>query len=241
MLLAPNHCRLPLLASLLVAALAAGAADTGTIVGRVDPPSRGAAVGVLRRDTGAYARGAFDGTNGAFRIGNLPLDVAYDVVIEASQPTVRLEGVNLHVPASDYEEEQPLSPEDRDTLQKKVLALNTFEDHTDVLTITGNVQHAVVLVKKLRTTPFVNSKPGEVIWRAEIWHFERPETTWAKVQDELFVVLYRERIQRNAFEKRAITFDPRLGGVRLTAAAPRADLGVIALPDTPPGIRFRSE
>ena len=33
------------------------------------------------------------------------------------------------------------------------------------MTITGNIQHAAVILNKLRTKPFYESKPGEVIWR----------------------------------------------------------------------------
>ena len=65
------------------------------------------------------------------------------------------------------------------------------------MAIQGNIQHAVILVNKLRTKEFYAAKPGEIIWRAELWHFERPEETWLKVQDEMFIVMYRERIQRN--------------------------------------------
>ena len=79
-----------------------------------------------------------------------------------------------------------------------------------MLAVEGNIQHAVVLLNKLRTTAFVNSQPGEVIWRAELWRFERPDDTWVKVQDELFTVLYRERIPEENYRKKAVTFEPAL-------------------------------
>jgi hypothetical protein len=94
-------------------------------------------------------------------------------------------------------------------------------------------------VNKLRTKPFYESKPGEMIWRPELWHFERPEDTWVKVQDELFVILYRERIQKSAFEQQSVTFDSSLGGIQLTADAPHGDLGTVKLPRLQPGVYYR--
>jgi hypothetical protein len=105
--------------------------------------------------------------------------------------------------------------------------------------VVGNIQHAAVVLNKLRTRPFVDSKPGEVIWRLELWHFERPEETWFKVQDELFQVLYRERLQRAVFDKKALTLDAALGGIKLTDKRPSAEVGKIVLPAKGPGIHLR--
>ena len=98
-----------------------------------------------------------------------------------------------------------------------------------------------MLVNKLRTKPFYNSQPGEVVWRAELWHFERPEETWVKVQDELFIVLYRERLQHSAYKKKAIHFDPALGGLALTAERPAVSLKNVQLPEGAPGIRLQGK
>ena len=148
-----------------------------------------------------------------------PLGATFDCLIDF-QGGARLEGVNLKVPRSEYEEEQPLSAEDAETIKEKVRHLNKFEDEVDVLAVAGNIQHAAVVVNKLRTRPFVNSKPGEVVWRCELWKFERPEETWVKVQDELFLVLYRERIPHAVYAKKSVTFDPALGGLDVDAGDP---------------------
>ena len=147
--------------------------------------------------------------------------------------------MNVKVPRSDYEEEQPLSKEDIATIKKKALELNQFEDKIEIMCVVGNLQHAAVVLNKLRTKPFVGSKLGEVIWRLELWHFERPEQTWFKVQDELFQVLYRERLQKAAFDKKTLTLDAALGGLKLTDKRPSVDVGKIVLPAKDPGIRLR--
>ena len=148
--------------------------------------------------------------------------------------------MNLNVPRSDYEEEQPLAPEDVEAIKRQVRDLNKFEDEVEVLTVAGNIQHAAVLVNKLRTRPFVNSKPGEVVWRCELWHFERPEETWVKVQDELFLVLYRERLPGADYKQKSVTFDPALGGIAVTEESPTVNLGTVKRPPAGPGIRLRA-
>lgn len=215
------------------------AADPGAITGKVDRPGDVTSVKAVDRE-GEKDRvypGKIDPKTGMYTIPGLPLGKTYDVVLDAG--AVRLEGVNLKVPRSDYEEEQPLSKEDIEALTKAVRLLNQFEDRVEIMTITGNIQHAAVLLNKVRTKPFYESKPGEVIWRLELWRFEKPEETWAKVQDELFLVLYRERLPKADFDKKSLTLDPALGGLKLTEKTPTLDLGTVALPDNKPGIRLR--
>jgi hypothetical protein len=214
------------------------AANTGEISGRVTGAYVKAAT-AIRRDTRRRYPGTVDRQANEFAIEGLPLDAAYDVILDFDGGP-RLEGIDLTVPASDYEEEQPLTDEDIETITQKVRGLNKFEDVVDILAIRGNIQHAAVLLNKLRTRPFYNSKPGEVVWRAELWHFERPDETWVKVQEELFVVLYRERLPEKSYRAKSVTFDDRLGGLRPTGEMPRIDLGSIEPPETEPGVRLRS-
>ena len=143
------------------------------------------------------------------------------------------------MPHSDYEEEQPLSKDDVAHLKKEVRELNQFDDVVDVLAVAGNIQHAAVLMNKLRTTPFYGSKPGEIIWRLELWHFERPEETWVKTQDELWTVFYRERLQKNVYDVKSLTLDPALGGLEPTAKQAMVSVGQITLPAAKPGVRMR--
>jgi hypothetical protein len=200
-------------------------------------------VAVHRGSNNKKFAGKLDAALGKFTIDDLPLGTGYDVVInfaaaDQREPWARLEGVSFKVPRSDYEEEQPLSDDDIATIRKKVLDLNKFENEVDVLAIEGNIQHAAILLNKRRTTPFYESKPGEIIWRAELWHFERPEETWLKRQDEQFILLYRERLPAAEYAKKSITFDPVLGGIEVTLDKPTVDLAPIKLPEAKLGVRL---
>jgi hypothetical protein len=212
-----------------------GAAETGSISGQVEP---GLAVDIVAVDRASGQRfsGNLDAKTGTFTIEKLPLAANYDCIIDYG--AARLEGIDLSVPPSDYEEEQPLTEEDIAKLKQTVLSLNQFEDQVEVLAIEGNIEHAAILLNKLRTRPFVNSRPGEVVWRVERWQFERPDETWVKVQDKLFHTLYRERIDRAQFDKKAIAFTPDLGGIRLDAGRPAIDLGDVRVPTPAAGVRF---
>jgi hypothetical protein len=217
----------------------ARAAGTGSIRGTLEKPNLVRAVTAVNRDDNRKYAGQLDAKTGVFVIEGLPLGGVYDCVVDVDG--ARLEGVNLKVPRSDYQKEQPLSREDAEALKKTTLSLNQFEDKVEVLTIRGNIQHAAVLVNKLRTKGFINSQPGEVIWRLEVWHFEKPEETWVKVQDELFVVLYRERLQQAVFAKKSLTLDPALGGLRVSKEKPAVDVGKVALPGKEPGVQLRAK
>jgi hypothetical protein len=222
------------------------AAEKGRITGTVDKPELVQAVFVKDRlsdELDKVYQGKLDAKTGAFVIDGLPLDATYDCVIDLKGGG-RLEGVNLKVESSDFfkagEEEQPLTKDDLDALKKAALALNKFEDKIEVLTISGNCEHAAMLLNKTRSHPFYGSKEGEVIWRLELWHFEKSGETWVKDQDELFITFYRERLQKTAFDKKALTLDPLLGGHKLTAKEATRAVGTIKLPTKEPGIRLRS-
>jgi hypothetical protein len=213
--------------------------DRGTIAGAVDKPAQTKSVTAIDRATDKKHAGKIDAKTGKFEIAELPLEARYDLLIDYG--AARLEGVNLKVPRSDYEEEQPLTKADIADLKEKAKSLNQFEDKVEVLAVAGNIQHAAVVLNKLRTKPFVNSQPGEVIWRLEVWRFERPDETWVKVQDELFLVHYRERLQKSEFDKKALTLDPALGGLQPTKEKPTIDVGTIKLPAEKPGVRMREK
>lgn len=231
--------RFSLAALVLAFGIPARGAETGTISGTVDKPDVVTAVTAIDRTTDKKYPGKIDAKTGQFTIADLPLGKTYDCILDAG--AVRLEGVNLKVPRSDYEEEQPLAREDIETIKKTVLSLNKFENEIEVLTIAGNIQHAAVVLNKKRTTPFYESRPGEMIWRLELWHFEKPDETWIKVQEEFAIVFYRQRLQKADFARKALTLDPALGGVQLDAKQKNVELGSVALPSKEPGIRLRAE
>jgi hypothetical protein len=211
-------------------------ATAGSIIGAIPEGKTLSKATAVDRQSNKKFPGTVDAPAGRFTIDDLPAGT-YDCLLDFGD--ARLEGVNFQVPASDYEEEQPLTDEDLAIIKAKVLSMNKFEDQVEIMAIQGNIQHAVILLNKLRTKDFYESKPGEIIWRAELWHFERPEETWLKVQDEMFIVLYRERIQRSAYDRKSLTFDPHYGGLTITQENPRIDLGKIEPPVEKRGVRLR--
>src|SRR6516164_4231881 len=109
----PERCRQwrawgvsPMISALVVICLAAqvvGAAEMGTITGIVDKPKLVKTVAAIDRDSGKKYAGKLDTKTGRFTIDGLPLKGQYDCLIDFGK--ARLEGVNLKVPRSDYEEE----------------------------------------------------------------------------------------------------------------------------------------
>src|SRR5262245_50188778 len=92
---------------LLAVAADASAANTGEIVGRVEGGYVKSATAV-HRATRKRIAGSVDRPSGEFTISGLAVDEAYDVVLDFDGGP-RLEGIDLSVPPSDYEEEQPLT------------------------------------------------------------------------------------------------------------------------------------
>jgi hypothetical protein len=214
-------------------------AETGAIHGSVDKARDLTAIVAINRGDDKKYPGTIDAKTGKFIIKDLPLGAVYDCILDAVP--VRLEGVNLRVPRSDYEEEQPLTKEDIETIKKTALSLNKFENEIEVMTVSGNIQHAAVVLNKKRTTPIYESKPDEMIWRLELWHFEKPDETWIKVQEEFAIVFYRQRLLKSDFAKKALTLDPALGGIKLDGKQKNVELGTIVLPSKEPGIRLRTQ
>jgi hypothetical protein len=226
-----------LLTVVLIAGLAPCAvAETGSITGVIDKAEKVTAINAIDRNNDKKFPAKIDAKTGKFIIDGLPFGT-YDLLIDFGK--ARLEGVNLRVPRSDYEVEQPLSKDDEKSLKEKARELNQFEDEVDVLTIKGNIQHAAVVLNKRRTKPFYESKPGEIIWRLEVWRFEKPDETWIKVQDELFLVLYRERLQKTDYDKKSVTLDGTLGGLKVSKEKTTLDVGTIKLPAGEAGVRIR--
>jgi hypothetical protein len=221
----------------LLAACLALAADKGAITGTLTPPRGVTAVRAIDRsgEMDKVYKGKVDRKTGKFTIPNLPPGT-YDVVVDAG--AARLEGVNLKVKPPEDEEDR-LTKEDVKQITKIAKALNKFENEVDVMVVAGNGQYAAALLNKRRTTPFYESKPGEMIWRLELWHFLKPEESWVKDPDELGIVLYRERLQKAAFARKSLTLDPALGGIEVTPKRKNIDLGKVAVPDGKRGIRLR--
>jgi hypothetical protein len=218
-------------------------ADTGTIVGTVDKPDAVKSVAAIyRADPPVTYPGKLDPKTGQFTILGLPPDKSYDLVIDLTSGA-RLEGVNLKVKPTDFKDrDPPLIKADEEKFKAITKSLSKFEDVHEFLAVGGNAQHAAVVMNKLRTKPFYESKPGEVVWRLEVWFFAREELDdpWVKEQDTLFVIHYRERLPKADYDKKSITLDPKLGGLKPTPKDAKIDVGKVELPDDKPGIRLRN-
>jgi hypothetical protein len=222
---------------------AALAADTGTIVGTLEKPDTIKSVAaVLREDPPVTYPGKLDPKTGQFTVPGLPLDKAFDLLIDLNSGA-RLEGVNMRVKRTDFKDaDPPLVKADAEKLKEITKGLSKFEDVHEFLAVGGNAQHAAVVMNKLRTKPFYESKPGEIVWRLEVWFYEREELDdpWVKEQETLFVIHYRERLPRAEYDKKSVTLDPKLGGLQPTAKDAKIDVGKITLPDGKPGVRLRN-
>jgi hypothetical protein len=227
----------------LIAAPLVATADTGALLGTIDKPDSVKSITAIFRDDRPLTYEArLDPKTGEFTIDKLPFDKPYDLIVELKNGA-RLEGVNLRVKRTDYiDGDPPLIKDDEAKLKEITTKLSKFEDVHEYLAVGGNCQHAAVVVNKLRTRPFYESKEGEIIWRLEVWFYEREELDdpWVKDQGTLFVVHYRERMQKADYDKKSITLDPKLGGLRPTAKEAKIDVGKLKLPDGKPGIRARN-
>jgi len=219
------------------------AADTGSIVGTLEKlETIKSVVAVLREDPPVTYPGKLDSKTGQFTVPGLPFDKPYDLVIDLNSGA-RLEGVNMRVKKTDFKDaDPPLIKADEEKLKEITKSLSKFEDAHEFLAVGGNAQHAAVVMNKLRTKPFYESKPGEVVWRLEVWFYEREELDdpWVKEQETLFIIHYRERLPKAEYDKKSITLDPKLGGLRPTAKDAKIDVGKVTLPDGKPGIRLRN-
>lgn len=171
---------------------------------------------------------------------NLPLTGRWRLRFQTKSGFI--EGWDATVPQSDYVQEQPLNNASKRTIIEKMVKASSrdFYDTSVILDIQGNIQHAAVLVTRLRRRPFVSDgyKPGEWVWRVERWQWDDPlEHTWTPSQDRPFYALVRKRFYEKDYKKLATTYARHLGGIELTSDRPEADLGTIMLPPPKPGVR----
>lgn len=183
--------------------------------------------------------GKVDGNKVSFE--NLPVPAQFDLRFETDSGII--EGWNWRVPASDYEEEQPLSTESRETILKKMTGsgISGFADTVTVLDLQGNIEYAAVLSLHVRQSTLATSwgdVSDETVWyvRRDAW--ENPEEhTWTVSQETPYYNLWRERIKKDKWGKQAIVFARHVGGIVLDAKTPKSDLGMIVLPKVGAGIR----
>lgn len=236
----------PLIYCWLLALLAgvphAHGAAAGALRGILSPASNVTTVAAVARASDAVWTGVYDCASGRFEVAGLPLETNLDLRI-TYDAGARLEGVNLRPTLSQDsapQDEEALPDAERDDVCNRIRRMIVFEDSVDIVAVQGDSRHACALLQRIRNSPFYASKPDEVIWRLEVWRFEKPEDTetWTRVGDAEGV-LYRVRMSRAALNAMRLAFDPRLGGLRPTAAAPVYELGTLRLPVLSRGLWLR--
>jgi hypothetical protein len=173
-------------------------------------------------------------------IENLPVPGRFDLRFETDSGTI--EGWDAAVPASSYEEEQPLSEESREVLFRKMRSDNAsgFADDAVVLDIQGNIENVTLLLHQLRTTTYITGA-GPVsdtwIWRVDRWQWELSgDTTWVPWQERPSYALVREKLKPSTWPAKSMVYARHLGGIALTADGPEVDRGIIRVPRPAGGV-----
>jgi len=183
-------------------------------------------------DVGMYGEpheGTVDGRT--MSIANLPVPGRYDLKIETASGGV-MAGWDASVPESEYVGDPPLEKEAKQKIFAKLAdeQFSAFADRMWVLDVQGNLQHAALLVMKLRMRPFVGGayKPGEWVFRIDRWHWENPDDqTWVPYQERPFYALVRERLYKKDYEAKRVAMARHLGGIALTEQRPEVNLGTV--------------
>lgn len=192
-------------------------------------------------DIGMYGRahqGAVEGSK--IVVEGLPVPGLYDLKIETTSGGTVV-GWDSSVPESDYVGDPPLEDSSQKAILQKLAdeQFSAFSDRMWVLDIQGNIQHASLLVMKLRTRPFVGGsyQPGEWVWRVERWQWENPdEHTWVPYRERPFYALVRERLYKGQYQAKRAAYARHLGGIRLTQQHDTVDLGIVKAPRIDAGV-----
>ena len=192
----------------------------GVIIGRIEPSDMVQSIAAVDRDSKQTVSGQIDRRNGAFRIAGLVVGTRYDLILETTLG--RIEGVDMTVaPANSgtatsrpatKPSSRAFSDSDRGAIEQLVAGPERFADEVRILLLNGVGDRAAALVEKLRTRRFHHGKPGEVIWRVELWYFAFWYGGWAR-QPHAERVLYRQRMPRSQLDATTWVFTDRLGGV----------------------------
>jgi hypothetical protein len=154
---------------------------------------------------------------------NLLPDTPYDVRLALKDGRV-LQGVAMNWPGLDAPDPEAaeLTDEDRAEIQRLVADVPSFYDRSRILLLQGNRDRVVSLVELVRDRAFHDSRPGEVIWRVELWYFRFRHGGWERVSQQNRV-LRRERFSREQFQQTTsqLRWLPELGGIVLTPGESR--------------------
>ncbi len=178
--------------------------------------------------------------NGRLRIGNLKPGVIYDLRFETEEGVI--EGWDAeNLPESNFVGNPPLEEEGEEEILDKIrnTARRSFFDEVEALDIEGNIQNAAVLLRQVRTRPFVGGgyRRGERIHRVDRQQWEDPERrTWQPHRELPWFAIERLRLMPEEFEKLSRVYARHLGGIKVPEDEPTVDRGRLVLPKPEGGV-----
>jgi hypothetical protein len=189
-----------------------GAPKRGAISGTLQPAKQVAKVQAVSRTTKqVYFTDLPDKSTGKFVIKDVPGDATYDLCVTTADGR-SFEGIDLEMPdarlarLAEQRRKQlhmaappahAFTADDANGILEYIAKTEDFMDIRRAIYLQGHGVHAAALVELLRTKEYYAAKPGELIWRMELWYFQFSHGQWERIP-ETERVLRRERI---AFEK----------------------------------------
>ncbi|HTV48978.1 MAG TPA: hypothetical protein VMG59_11100 [Phycisphaerae bacterium] len=197
---------------------------TVTLVGTISSASPITSIEAVQRDranvldvsngvkTPWVFSGQIDSTTGRFTIPNLPAGFNYDLILWTQN--ARWEGVDMHyyrpVLAGD-----PATPDDLNQIVTFIEKTPAFTDFNVPLWIAADHDHASVIVEMIRTTSYHSGAAGSVIFRVELWYFQRFYSGW-RVDEDISKVISRWRGAAAAIPD-PWQYLPDLGGIDVSS------------------------
>ncbi len=196
----------------------------GDVTGVVVPASKVAKLTAVSRVTGKrYEPAAFDRQSGRFRFAALAGDASYDVCIVTGDGR-RIEGIDLSwfearaqrlaaIRRKQLGLPDPprhvFSAADADELRRFIANRKDFSGTNRPLAIGGLGPQAVMLVERVRTTPFHGGAKNERIWRTDLFYFTYDAGGWQMLPNARRLV-ERAHFTPAAWKKFSIRYDPAL-------------------------------
>ena len=196
-------------------------APKGIISGSVTNPERCLGVQLLCR-TGHHPlrpkvlRADYNRKTGEFRVTGLP-DEVYDLRLLIKGG--RIDGADMRLPPQDPSILiPPFTPEDEKAIREVVAHQpKSFMNIHRVVFAKGCCTDAKAVVESIRCHVFHSGKKGDIIWRVDVWTFQKQTGAWVKLSNR--PVLARIQAPREMpvekFEKLVWLFDGNIGGLEI--------------------------
>jgi hypothetical protein len=198
--------------------------QAGGIVGTITPAERIQSLELINRATGeTWEPDTFDEETGEFSFDELPGDATYDLEILTTDGAEfcgidlsyvdselmhlaqeRRKAMDVELPTS-----EPFTMDDAELIAAAIAGDESFTDHSRYLYLEGQGDYATVLVELLRDTPFHDAADDVVIWRVELWYFQRINGAWGREQ-AFNRVVDRRRLTQEQWNALVVSYLPEL-------------------------------